>query len=80
MQLTEYEKKSLLKLNKAIIEGQWSNNGLVELIKLEGQYLNLMTIPDYSAAHKISYPAAQKSTRQRKNEKLFNTKYIIDND
>ena len=37
MQLTEYEQASLLKLNKAIIEGRWSDRGLVELIKLEGE-------------------------------------------
>ena len=47
MQLTEYEQKALQELGQSIQSGQWSNDGLVELIKLSGEFLNLKTIPDY---------------------------------
>lgn len=72
-----------IKLNnfvgKKIQNNELSNDDLVELIKLCGDYLNLKTIPDYAKAEKISYPGVLK----RKNieiVKIFNTKYVIDNE
>lgn len=72
-----------IKLNdfvgRKIQNNELSNDDLVELIKLCGDYLNLKTIPDYAKAEKISYPGVLK----RKNIeiiKIFNTKYVIDND
>ena len=72
-----------IKLNdfvgRKIQNNELSNDDLVELIKLCGDYLNLKTIPDYAKAEKISYPCVLK----RKNIeiiKIFNTKYVIDND
>ena len=72
-----------IKLNdfvgRKIQNNELSNDDLVELIKLCGDYLNLKTIPDYAKAEKISYPGVLK----RKNieiVKIFNTKYVIDND
>ena len=62
-----------------IQNNELSNDDLVELIKLCGDYLNLKTIPDYAKAEKISYPGVLK----RKNieiVKIFNTKYVIDNE
>ena len=79
MQLSNYETKSIQKLGESIHEGKWSNEGLVELIKLAGDYLNLMTIPDYSKRHHISYPASKKNYGHRQNIKLFNCSFIIDN-
>ena len=64
---------------KKIQNNELSNDDLVELIKLCGSYLNLKTIPDYAKAEKISYPGVLK----RKNieiVKIFNTKYVIDNE
>lgn len=72
-----------IKLNdfvgRKIQNNELSNDDLVELIKLCGDYLNLKTIPDYAKAEKISYPGVLK----RKNieiVKIFNTKYVIDNE
>ena len=77
MQLTEYEQKAIHKLGQAIHEGRWSNAGLVELIKLEGDYLNLKTIPRYANSVGKTYPGVVK-TREITN--LFDVKWIIDND
>lgn len=66
-------------VGKKIQNNELSNDDLVELIKLCGSYLNLKTIPDYAKAEKISYPGVLK----RKNieiVKIFNTKYVIDNE
>lgn len=78
-ELSEYENLSLKKLDKAIRSGLWSDEGLVQLIELEGAYLNVMSVPDYSKAKKISDVAARKDTFYRKNRTIFNTKYVIDN-
>ena len=80
MQLTEYEQKALQKLGQSIQSGQWSNDGLVELIKLSGEFLNLKTIPDYCTDTGMSYQGAMKPTSKRKIEILFNVKFVIDND
>ena len=74
--MTEYELNSLNKLGEAIESGKWSNEGLVQLIKLAGEHLNLMTIPAYAKANKMSYPGVRD---YRKIEKLFNVKFVIDN-
>lgn len=81
MQLSEYEQKALQKLGETIQSGQWSNAGLVELIKLVGNdFLNLKTVPDYCKATGLSYPGAIKPAKGRKLEIIFNVKFIIDND
>lgn len=79
MNITENGSKLNDFVGKKIQNNELSNNDLVELIKLCGDYLNLKTIPDYAKAEKISYPGVLK----RKNiviAKIFNTKYVIDND
>jgi hypothetical protein len=75
--LTEYESLSLKKLGESIHAGKWSNDGLVQLIELAGDYLNLQTIPDYASAKKLSYNGVKKTRRLTK---LFNVKFVIDND
>ena len=78
--LNEYELSALKKLGEAIQEGKWTNDGLVELIKLSGSYLNLKTVPDYCKQTGMSYPGAIKPAKGRKLEIIFNTKFIIDNE
>jgi len=56
-QLSEYERNALNKLGKSIVDGKWSNAGLVELIKLVGEdFLNIKTIPNYAKFVGKSYP------------------------
>lgn len=76
-QLSEYETNALKKLGESIHAGKWSNDGLVHLIELAGDYLNLKTIPDYAKSTRLSYNGVKKT---RTIKTLFNTKFVIDND
>ena len=79
MNITEKGNKLNDFVAQKVQNNELSNDDLVELIKLLGSYLNLRTIPDYAKAENISSPGVLK----RKNieiVKIFNTKYVIDND
>ena len=78
--LSEYEALALNKLGQTIQDGKWSNEGLVQLIKLSGEYLNIQTRSDYCERTGKSYQAVKKDTKTRKNIEIFNVKFIIDND
>lgn len=75
-ELTKYEEDSLNKLGQSIYTGKWSSEGLVQLIELAGNFLNLQTIPQYSKSNNISYNGVKKH-RQVKN--IFGVKFVIDN-
>ena len=77
MQLTEYEQKSIEKLEQAVFEGRLSNTALVQIIELAGSFLNLQTISDYAKTNGISYNGAKKF---RQNITLFGVKFVVDND
>ena len=78
--LNDYEASALKKLGQTIQDGKWSNDGLVELIKLSGEFLNLRTVPDYCRETGMSYTGAIKPTASRSVVKIFNVKFIIDNE
>jgi hypothetical protein len=75
--MTEYELLALQKLGQSIQDGKWSNEALVQLIELAGSMLNLKTIPDYAKQNGLSYNGVK---RFRTVVKLFNVKFIIDNE
>lgn len=75
-ELSQYEILSLKKLGESIQSGKWSNEGLVQLIELAGDYLNLQTIPDYANAHKLSYNGVKKTRTIRE---IKGIKFVIDN-
>jgi len=75
-QLTQYETLALDKLGESIHNGKWSNEGLVELIILSGDYMNLKTIPDYAKENNMTYSGVKKF---RKVVEIFGVKPIIDN-
>ena len=77
--LSDYEKESLSKLFVSISKGKWSNEGLVQLIELAGDHLNLRTAPDYAKQENISDKGARIETKIRKLKKLFNVTFVIDN-
>ncbi len=56
--------------------GEIDNDGLLELIKLSGAYLNIQTIPDYARDNRLSYQGVKVT---RRIEKVFNVKFVIDN-
>lgn len=76
IKLSEYETLAIKKLGEAIHQGKWSNDGMVQLIELVGDYLNPLTIQEYADVHGISYQAA----RKRKQTEILRQKRIIDND
>ena len=76
-ELSDYERKAIIKLGESIHAGRWSNAGLVELIKLEGDFLNIKTIPKYAKSVGKSYPGVLKT---KKVTEIFDVKWIIDND
>jgi hypothetical protein len=76
IQLTEYENVALKKLGESIHKGKWSNDGMVKLIELIGEYLNPLSIQEYADEKGISYQAA----RKHKQTILFRQKFIVDND
>jgi hypothetical protein len=76
-QLTQYEKLALQKLGESIHQGRWSNEGMVQLIELVGDYLNPLTISDYASQSGKSYNGIKKT---KSTVKLLGVKMIIDND
>jgi GH15 family glucan-1,4-alpha-glucosidase len=60
MQLTDYEMQSINKFEKSIFEGQWSNDGLVSIMKLCETYLNLKRISHYAQNNNITPQGARK--------------------
>ena len=61
--MTDYEVKSIEKLGKTIHQGKWTNGGLVKLIKLAGDFLNIKTIPNYARFVGKSYPGVLKTKK-----------------
>lgn len=57
--------------------GELSNNDLVQLIEVAGALLNLQTIPDYAKTKNLSYNGVK---NHREIIKIFNTKFVIDNE
>jgi hypothetical protein len=74
--LSDYEALSIKKLGESIQSGKWSNEGLVQLIELAGDYLNLNTIPNYAKARNLSYNGVKKTRSIRK---IIGVKFVIDN-
>ena len=64
-------------LEKQLYKGKFDNKDIVQLIELAGTYLNLQTIPDYAKENNISYNGVKNF---RNIIKLFNVKFVIDND
>lgn len=56
--------------------GELDNQSLVELFKVMGMYLNLMTISNYAKTNGLSYEGVKKC---RTIEKIFGVKFVIDN-
>lgn len=77
MELTEKEQSILDKMSIYVQSHDTSNEFLVQLIELTGSFLNLQTISDYAKEHNLSYNGVKKTRQIRK---IFNTKFVIDND
>ena len=71
------KEKILNRLSELIETDQLNNEDLVQIIEHVGGYLNLKTISEYSKDNNISYNGVKKC---RKIIKLFNVKFVIDNE
>lgn len=74
--LSDYEVLALNKLGESIHKGKWTNEGLVQLIELAGDFLNLQTIPDYAKSNRLTYNGVKKTREIRE---IFKVKFVIDN-
>ena len=54
-QLTKYEQASLDNFEKAIIEGKFSNDALVQFFELTATYLNICTPAEYARQNGLTY-------------------------
>ena len=70
------KEKILNRLSELIETNQLNNEDLVQIIEHVGSYLNLQTISEYSKENNLSYNGVKKC---RKIIKLFNVKFVIDN-
>jgi len=71
--------KGLLLINflgEKTMNGEFSNDDLVQFIEVAGSFLNLQTIPNYAKKHSLSYNGVKK---HREIINLFNVKFVIDN-
>lgn len=64
-------------LDKKMLEGVFSNDDLVQFIEVTGQYLGLMTIPNYQKVNKKSYNGVK---NHRHIQTIFNVRFVIDNE
>jgi hypothetical protein len=70
------KEKILNRLSELIETNQLNNEDLVQIIEHVGGYLNLETISEYAKNNNLSYNGVKKC---RKIIKLFNVKFVIDN-
>lgn len=75
--LTDKGKLLIQFLEEKTMEGNFTNNDLVQFIEHTGSFLNLKTIPDYAKEKSMSYNGVKK---HRKIVEIFNIKFVIDND
>jgi hypothetical protein len=76
MQTTENTTKLLKFTAENFEKGKLDNESLVQLIELCGNYLNIQSIADYAKENKMSYNGVK---NHRQIVKIFNQKFIIDN-
>ena len=76
-QLIDYEERSINKLGEAILDERWSIEGLLQLIALAGNLINLETIPKYQLRTGLSYNGVK---NHRKVVSLFGARLVADPD
>lgn len=74
-QLTKYEQASLDNFEKAIIEGKFSNDALVQFFELTAIYLNICTPSEYARQNGLTY----NGVKCREIRKIQGIKYLVNN-
>ena len=75
--ITDKGKKLCDFVTEKTMNGEFTNNDLVQLIEVAGAFLNLQTISDYAKAKNLSYNGVK---HHRNVIEIFNTKFVIDNE
>ena len=77
LDITEKGKKLCDFVTEKTMQGELSNNDLVQLIEVAGAFLNLQKISDYANSKGLSYNGVK---NHRVIIEIFNTKFVIDNE
>jgi hypothetical protein len=64
-------------VHELVVNNKLTNGELVQFIEHLGGYLNLKTIPQYAKEQGLSYNGVKKC---RTIVKIFNVKYVVDNE
>lgn len=75
--ITDKGKKLCDFVTEKTMNGELSNNDLVQLIEVAGAFLNLQTISNYAKSKNISYNGVK---NHRNVVEIFKTKFVIDNE
>lgn len=75
--ITEKGKKLCDFVTEKTMNGEFTNEDLLQLIEVAGAFLNLKTISDYAKENNLSYNGAK---HFRKTVEIFKTKFVIDNE
>ena len=78
MQLTDYEQRAIDKFGQSVVDGKWSNDGLVSLLKLIAEdFLRAKRVSNFAKANGITPQGAR---RFRPVFEIDGYQFIADND
>lgn len=78
MELSKYEQDSIIKFGKSVMDGKWSNEGLVQLFKAIGEdFLNIKSIQKFRKDNDMSYNGVKYFRDVRS---VNGIKFVIDNE
>ena len=75
--ITDKGKKLCDFVTEKTMNGEFTNEDLIQFIEVAGSFLNLQTISDYAKSKNLSYNGVK---HHRNVIEIFNTKFVIDND
>ena len=75
--ITDKGKKLCDFVTEKTMNGEFTNEDLIQFIEVAGAFLNLQTISDYSKAKNLSYNGVK---NHRQVIEIFNVKFVIDNE
>ena len=75
--ITDKGKKLCDFVTEKTMNGEFTNEDLIQFTEVAGAFLNLQTISDYSKAKNLSYNGVK---NHRQVIEIFNVKFVIDNE
>lgn len=74
--ITDKGKKLCDFVTEKTMNGEFTNEDLIQFIEVAGSFLNLKTISDYAKAKNLSYNGVK---NHRQIIEVFNVKFVVDN-